>query len=60
MACRRFTGKTVLVRGFPLASTYTGRFANNDALREMKRTLKPGASFGAIWNIEDCKPRRHA
>ena len=30
------------------------RFAHNDALREISRTLKPGASLGVIWNVEDC------
>ncbi|KAL7629548.1 hypothetical protein AAE478_001069 [Parahypoxylon ruwenzoriense] len=33
-------------------------FATPDALREIHRVLKPGAVFGAIWNIEDYnKPR---
>ncbi|SPN96934.1 uncharacterized protein DNG_00453 [Cephalotrichum gorgonifer] len=28
-------------------------FANTDALREIRRTLKPDSSIGVIWNIED-------
>ncbi|OTB11823.1 hypothetical protein K445DRAFT_209782 [Daldinia sp. EC12] len=33
-------------------------FATQEALKEIQRVLKPGAVFGAIWNIEDYnKPR---
>ncbi|KAI0135124.1 S-adenosyl-L-methionine-dependent methyltransferase [Daldinia grandis] len=28
-------------------------FATQEALKEIQRVLKPGAVFGAIWNIED-------
>ncbi|KAI8961420.1 S-adenosyl-L-methionine-dependent methyltransferase [Daldinia sp. FL1419] len=28
-------------------------FATREALKEIQRVLKPGAVFGAIWNIED-------
>lgn len=31
------------------------RFANEVALAEIHRVLKPGGSLGLIWNIEDCK-----
>jgi hypothetical protein len=30
------------------------RFATRDALKEIHRVLRPGATFGMIWNIEDC------
>jgi ubiquinone/menaquinone biosynthesis C-methylase UbiE len=30
------------------------RFANEEALAEIRRVLKPGAKLGMIWNIEDC------
>jgi putative component of membrane protein insertase Oxa1/YidC/SpoIIIJ protein YidD len=30
------------------------RFATRDSLREIHRVLRPGATFGMIWNIEDC------
>ncbi|EHL03316.1 putative Uncharacterized methyltransferase C25B8.09 [Glarea lozoyensis 74030] len=29
------------------------RFATRDALNEIHRVLRPGATFGMIWNIED-------
>lgn len=32
-----------------------GRFANQEALDEIHRVLKPNAVLGMIWNIEDCK-----
>lgn len=56
MTCRRFTGKTDLAHRPCRQALTTRRFANNDALREMRRALKPGASLGAIWNIENCRP----
>lgn len=31
------------------------RFANETALAEIHRVLKPGGALGLIWNIEDCK-----
>jgi hypothetical protein len=31
------------------------RFANMESLQEIHRVLKPGAGFGLIWNLEDCK-----
>jgi hypothetical protein len=31
------------------------RFATEDSLKEIHRVLRPGAAFGMIWNIEDCK-----
>lgn len=30
------------------------RFATEESLKEIHRVLKPGATFGMIWNIEDC------
>lgn len=33
----------------------TNRFATKEALREIHRVVRPGATFGMIWNIEDCK-----
>lgn len=30
-------------------------FANEKALREIHRVLKPRSSLGLIWNIEDCE-----
>jgi SAM-dependent methyltransferase len=32
-----------------------GRFATEEALREIHRVLRPGGAFGMIWNIEDCE-----
>jgi len=32
-----------------------GRFATEEALREIHRVLRPGEAFGMIWNIEDCE-----
>lgn len=32
-----------------------GRFATDEALREIHRVLKPGGVFGMIWNIDDCE-----
>lgn len=52
--------------GFPLVSfdsinmqcmvglTLSNRFANEEALTEIHRVLKPGGKVGMIWNIEDC------
>jgi hypothetical protein len=31
------------------------RFATEGSLKEIHRVLRPGAAFGMIWNIEDCK-----
>ncbi len=31
------------------------RFATESSLKEIHRVLRPGAKFGMIWNIEDCK-----
>jgi hypothetical protein len=31
------------------------RFANEESIREIYRVLRPGAAFGVIWNVEDCK-----
>lgn len=30
------------------------RFATEEALEEIHRTLVPGGSLGLIWNVEDC------
>jgi hypothetical protein len=30
------------------------RFANEEALLEIARVLKPTAVLGLIWNVEDC------
>jgi hypothetical protein len=30
-------------------------FATAKSLKEINRVLRPGATFGMIWNIEDCK-----
>jgi hypothetical protein len=32
------------------------RFATEEALREIRRVLRPGGALGVIWNIEDCEP----
>lgn len=34
--------------------TLYNRFANEEALTEIHRVLKPGGKVGMIWNIEDC------
>jgi hypothetical protein len=31
------------------------RFANKESLKEIHRILKPGATFGMIWNVDECK-----
>jgi hypothetical protein len=31
------------------------RFATEESLKEIHRVLRPGATFGMIWNIEDCR-----
>lgn len=30
------------------------RFANVEALAQLKRVIKPGSSLALLWNIEDC------
>lgn len=30
------------------------RFATEESLKEIHRVLRPGATFGMIWNIDDC------
>lgn len=37
------------------AGTHCTRFATESSLKEIHRVLRPGATFGMIWNIEDCK-----
>jgi len=31
------------------------RFATEESLKEIHRVLRPGATFGMIWNVEDCR-----
>lgn len=38
-----------------LWDTWCNRFATDEALREIHRVLKPGGTFGMIWNIDDCE-----
>ena len=59
-ACGRFPGFS-LVRwgltshvGRSLRGLIAGRFAQDEALHEIYRVLKPGGCLGLIWNIEDC------
>lgn len=50
---RHFTGKAPIL-AYNYNTLIILRFANEEALAEIRRILKPGAKIGMIWNIEDC------
>jgi hypothetical protein len=52
----RFTGKVVHICVREIIVTYrSSRFATDEALKEIHRTLAPNAVLGMIWNVEECR-----